>query len=300
MTTIIASQLAVDPTLSMDANYKFNSSDRRYIDDQIRAIEQLIVDNLINGKHASWFTLSGSSAAVIAGDTVCLSGIPGSVTKSETTVLSSVHSAIGVVMQAASAGGKVLVALSGVVSPSITALGTGAAGFVRVNATTSRCEVVTFVSAGDYILGTVDAAGWMHIMPSPTLGGTITYSGTGTRFFSIPGTVSTTDTTVTPIASFQMVNETLCGYDIIVTASSLTTATIGGRWKRSAVYNMTGGVSAIVGSQETGIDQETNAGLDVTVTNDGAGLIKVNVIGLAATNINWSVELRVQETSAVL
>ncbi len=169
--TIIASQLAVDPALVMDANYKFNATQRRYIDDQIRAIEQHLVDNLINGRHATWFTLSGASVAVTAGDTVCLSGVPGLVTKSNATDLDSVLSALGVVIQAASPGGKVLVAISGVVPPSITGLGT-TAGFVRIDTATSVCERVAGLSTGDFVIGTVDAAGYLHVMPSPKVGST--------------------------------------------------------------------------------------------------------------------------------
>lgn len=297
--TIIATQLAVDPALVMDANYKFNPSDRRYIDDQIRAIEQHLVDNLINGRHGSWYTLSGGSDAVIAGDTVCLSGVPGLVTKSETGVLSDVHSALGVVIQAASPGGKVLVAISGIVDPAITSLA-ASAGYVRVDPSTSRCELVTSVTIGDYILGTVDAAGWMHVMPSPTIGGNVVYQGVGTRILSYPAAIDTSDATPTTIVSFQMLAETIAAYDVIVTASKLTTATVGGRWKRSVVYQMTGGASIIVGTLETGTDQETDAGLDVTIVDNGSGLMEVQVTGIAATDINWSVDLRVQETSAVL
>ena len=180
MSTIIASQLAVDPALVMDANYKFNSSDRRYIDDQIRAIEQLLVDNLINGKHGSWFTLSGASVAVVAGDVVCLSGVPGLVTKAVSSPLSTARSAVGVVVQAASPGGKVLVAISGVISPSFTGLAASLSGYVRVDTTTARCERVAMVSDGDYIIGTVDLAGWMHIMPaSKVVQATGTPTGTG-------------------------------------------------------------------------------------------------------------------------
>jgi len=299
MGTIIASQLAVDPALVMDANYKFGRVDRRYIDDQIRAIEQLLVDDLISGKHASWYTLSGASEAVIAGDTVCLSGDSGYVSKSDSGLLGTVHSALGVVVQAASPGGKVLVAFGGTLSPTITGLGENA-GYVRVDPSTSRCELVSSISVGDYILGTADEAGWMHIMSSPALGSSTVYRGTGTRILSYPAAVSTADNTPTTIVSFQMLDETMAAYDVFVTACSLTTATIAGRWKRSAVYNMTAGVSAIIGTLETGTDQETDAGLDVTIVDNATGLMEVQVTGIAATDINWSVELRVQETSAVL
>ncbi len=164
MTTIIATQLAVDPALIMDANYSFNKTDRRYIDDQIRAIEQLLVDNLIKGRQGSWFSLSGTSAAVVPGDTVCQT-TGGLVIKSATSPLSTAKSALGVVVRAASPGAKVLVATGGILPPTITGLALSA-GFVRVNTTTSRCEKVTTLSGADYGLGTVDASGWMHVVPA--------------------------------------------------------------------------------------------------------------------------------------
>ncbi len=164
--TIIGTQLAVDPALVMDANYKFNNSDRRKIDDQIRAIEQHIVDNLINGKHASWFDLSGASDAVIAGDAVCLASIAGGlVTKALASPLDDAKSVLGVVVQAAPPGGKVLVAIGGIIPPSITGIGS-LAGFVRVNTTTSRCERVDTIGTDDFGIGTVDDAGWIHMIPA--------------------------------------------------------------------------------------------------------------------------------------
>ncbi len=166
--TIIASQLAVDPALTMDANYQFGRSDRRYIDDQIRAIEQLIVDNLINGKHASWFTLSGASDDVVAGDVVCLASVSGYVTKAEDADIAIAGAGLGVVYQAASAGGKVLVAFGGILSPSITGLAEGDAGVIRV--TSARLERVDSLADGDFGMGTVDDAGWVQLCPGRTAG----------------------------------------------------------------------------------------------------------------------------------
>ncbi len=297
--TIIATQLAVDPALVMDANYQFDPAQRRYIDDQIRAIEQLLVDNLINGRHGSWFNLSGASEAVIAGDTVCLSGAPGYVTKCTQDRLDEARSAIGVVVSAASPGGKVLVAISGVLTPSITQLAVGTPGYVKVTPATSRLEVVSGISIGDVILGTVDYAGWMHIMPSPALGGQLVYGGTFARILSIPATIATADDTPTTITSFQMTDESVVDYDFIVTACTLTTAAQGGRWKRSTVYRMTGGISAIIGTLEAGTDEKTDIGLDVTIVENGTGLFEIQVTGIADTDINWFIELRVQESRAV-
>ena len=116
------------------------------------------------------------------------------------------------------------------------------------------------------------------------------------RIRPIIGKVRTTDATVTTVASFTMSDETMVAFDAIVVAGRRVNVTEGGRWKRSVVYRRTGaGVATIVGTLETGTDQETSAGLDVTIDTDGANTVRVRVTGLAATDINWGCELRYQE-----
>jgi hypothetical protein len=96
-----------------------------------------------------------------------------------------------------------------------------------------------------------------------------------------------------------MLDETMCAFDVIVCAALQTNVTDGGRWKRSVVYRRTGGgVPTIVGTLESGTDQEVTAGLDVTIDQNGVDTVRVRVTGIAATNFNWTAELRVQETVA--
>ncbi len=136
-------------------------------------------------------------------------------------------------------------------------------------------------------------------LANPTITGTSTYQGTRFRILSIPGELQTTDATASNILTFTMVDETVCSFDVVVTACLQGAATDGGRWKRSVVYRRTGaGVPAIIGTLETGTDQEVSAGLDVTIDSDGVDTIRVRVTGILATNFNWSCELRVQETRA--
>lgn len=136
------------------------------------------------------------------------------------------------------------------------------------------------------------------VLVSPTITGTVTYQGTHQRILNIPGEVQTADATVTTLAFFLMSDETLCAFDVIITAARRVNVTKGGRWKRSVVYRRTGaGVATIVGVLESGVDEETDAGLDVTITAVGS-LVLVNVTGLPATNFNWTCDLRVQETNA--
>ncbi len=139
----------------------------------------------------------------------------------------------------------------------------------------------------------VDSSGRLNIT------GNVIYQGTRMRIISIPGEVQTADDTVTTVVSFLMLDETLCAFDVVVTAALQTNVTDGGRWKRSVVYRRTSaGVPTIVGTLESGTDQEVSAGLDVTIDDDGVDTVRVRVTGIAATDFNWTAELRVQETDS--
>lgn len=174
--SVIYTGLAVDPPLAMPAGYQFDNNDRRYIDNQLQGVEQLLVQCLIRGTHATFVKLSGSSVAVVPGDTVCLASQVGAteaiVTKSTSAALANAQGAYGVVILAGSPGAYILVAIDGAVSPAITGLAASAQGFVRVNTTTGRCQEVASIGSGDYALGSVDAAGWMQVShPGVTSGG---------------------------------------------------------------------------------------------------------------------------------
>lgn len=172
-----------------------------------------------------------------------------------------------------------------------TAVGTADWGQVDLADT----DAVTGVLATGNVATTLSS----KTLASPTITGTVTYQGTRLRILSIPGELQTTDDTVTTVVSFTMVDETLCAFDVIVTAALQTAVTDGGRWKRSVVYRRTAaGVPTIVGTLESGTDQEVTAGLDVTIDQDGTDTVRVRVTGIAATNFNWTAELRVQETLA--
>jgi hypothetical protein len=144
-------------------------------------------------------------------------------------------------------------------------------------------------------------------LTAPTIGGTAVYTGTDANDTSLSlcpikirkAQVQTTDATVTTLLSYTMTDETLCAFDVVVTVARRTNVTKGGRYKRSVVYRRTSaGVATIVGTLETGTDQETTAGLDVTIDTDGANAVRVRVTGEAATNYNWACEMRIEETLA--
>ena len=111
--------------------------------------------------------------------------------------------------------------------------------------------------------------------------------------------LQTTDDTQATLLAYTMSDESVAAFDVVVTAVTGTNATGAGRWKRSVVYRRTGaGVATIVGAIETGTDQETDAAWDVDIDTDGANDVRVRVTGAAATDINWAVVARVQESFA--
>jgi hypothetical protein len=135
-------------------------------------------------------------------------------------------------------------------------------------------------------------------LTSPILGGTPQYTSARGSVRSVVGEVQTSSTSQTTVASYAMTDETLCAFDVIVTCARRTNVTKGGRWKRSVVYRRTSAAApAIVGTLETGTDQETTAGDDVTVDVSGSSIV-VLVTAADADARNWLCELRVQETLA--
>jgi len=204
--------------------------------------------------------------------------------------------------------GYVVTRIAGVWSstiPTTTMLG-DVTGSSDTNTVVAIQSVPVNATAPDdgYVLTYDLADGYWHparisALSSPIITGTVIYQGTRMRILSIPGELQTTNGTDGYIVSFTMLNETMCAFDVVVCAALQTNVTDGGRWKRSVVYRRTGGgAPTIVGTLESGTDQEVTAGLDVTIDQNGVDTVRVRVTGIAATNFNWTAELRVQETVA--
>lgn len=163
--TKLATELAVDDPIELNARSRFGNPERRHIDDQIRTIQQLILDAVLDGKHGSWFTLSANSVPVLPGDTVCLAGEDGMVTKATAGPLTTAKAGVGVVNYAASPGARVLVVFGGLLPPTTTGLG-AASGFARINPSTSRLERVAALNPeSDFGMGIVDAGGYLQVLP---------------------------------------------------------------------------------------------------------------------------------------
>lgn len=165
MDSKITTDLEVDEPLVQDADYRFSDDDRGYIDNQVRGVQQHLVDALIRGRHATFARLSGASASVLPGDIVCLASLAVTeitVTRLTAQALTDAVGPMGIVIYAAAPGSWVLVAFGGVLPKEITGLAVSLNGYVRANTTTGRCERVATLSGGDVGLGTVDLGGFMQ------------------------------------------------------------------------------------------------------------------------------------------
>jgi len=122
--------------------------------------------------------------------------------------------------------------------------------------------------------------------------------GTRVRVHDIVSEGQTSSTSQTTTGTFTMADETLCTVDIIAVCARRTNVTKGGRYKRSVVYRRTGGTGPqIVGSLESGTDQETNAGDDVTIDVNGND-IRGRVTAADTDPRNWTVHMVVHEQLA--
>lgn len=137
----ITDSLSVDPALNQNANYRFGPDDRQYIDNQIRGIEQHIVDGLIRGRFATNFN---AALTLTAGSVVCTAGIATletQVTLATGVALASAGVGLGVAIRDAVAGGKVLVCTGGVLlrrSPSSRRTTRATCGSTRPRAPSSE------------------------------------------------------------------------------------------------------------------------------------------------------------------
>jgi hypothetical protein len=157
-----------DTPVTQTASLRTDKTDRRYIDDQILALEQSMIDALLQGYHASWYR---AAVTLKPGDVVKTSAAFAADNFQIVTNNFGTARPTGVVVTGANANGLVLVAISGSLPPSITNLA-AAAGFVRVS-TAGRCEMVSGLASTDYQVGEVDGAGILTISQSGLGGGSL-------------------------------------------------------------------------------------------------------------------------------
>lgn len=171
----ITTALAVDEPLIQDADFEMDADDRQYLDNQIRGVQQHLVDTLIRGRHATYVRVAASSAQVPAGFAACLASLDEAEPQVElalSAALSEAVAAFGVTVNTAAPGSFALIAFGGVLPPTLTGLPKNAPGFVRVSTSTGALERVASLSSGDYGIGVVDKAGYMLVVPGISVGAT--------------------------------------------------------------------------------------------------------------------------------
>lgn len=162
----IVTDLVPDESVVLDANYRMDRHDRRYVDNQIVGCETHLSESLLNGIHATWGTLDSSSDPVTVGDCLCTAF--GNPVKVNTTTIGNSAAALGVALSSAGPNTKIRYAIAGYLPNSVTGLGPGLTEPVRVNTTTGRLERVGTLSSGDISVGIAD-----------TLGGVVIEKGVG-------------------------------------------------------------------------------------------------------------------------
>jgi hypothetical protein len=164
----------VDDPVELDASYTFSRTDRALLDEQIRALEQALLDaGLILGP-GTYHTIDGSSSALLAGDVLCVLSSGTNAVKATEANLAASTVVLGVLLENTQPNTSGLVRKFGLVPREITGLAANDAGPVRLNMTTGRCEKVSALSSADIPLGFVNTAGVL------ILGGLMAGSGGGT------------------------------------------------------------------------------------------------------------------------
>jgi hypothetical protein len=172
---------------------------------------------------------------------------------------------------------------AGSLAHSATALGTNSAAFCS-NATASAEATIAFSA------GTADRRGMLAI-GSP---GISNFTGRG-QSVQLQMRGYTTNATPTemvvasgPIKLTIPENVALFG-TIEIAAIQVTTPTETAHYVRKFAIQNLGGTTTLIGSVTTvGTDHETTAGMDVAITADDTGdFLKVEVTGIASTNLRW-------------
>ena len=129
----------VDAPVDLGAGYVFDANDRRLIDDEILACEQALIDCVIGGMSCTWFTLDpGATAPAVGQAVVSLNSNLQTVALADTAGMTNAVSGCGICLRSTAPGGKILVAIGGVVPASITGLGAGLSGPGYIDPSTAR------------------------------------------------------------------------------------------------------------------------------------------------------------------
>lgn len=182
--TRFLTELRPDEALRMDAQYRWDAADRRYIDDQIRALQSVLDTSLLHGWVAAYFRVDPAIEAPLqARDVVCFSGTLGTVTLATPSALASVAGRVlGVVVRGGPAGGVACVAMFGVLPPEVSRI--DSAGTVGPDAdgrlAISGSPTIGSADAnGNVFLATTGGGGGSGLPPGGTVGQVVTNTAPG-------------------------------------------------------------------------------------------------------------------------
>jgi hypothetical protein len=309
---LLTTLLPDDPVV-LGAGYYPNQADRRFIDNQIQALQTAVTGELLNGIVSTHYTLSGSSVAVTAGDLVCsaasvqLNSIS-VVTKAVLAALTDAPSVLGIVLEGAAPGGRVKVAICGMIPTNITGLAAGAAQFVICNTTTARCESAASVTGTDYPVGTIDTVGNLSWFPGPIGGGgggssgltvsdegvdtgadatLIDFVGAGVSVTSLGGNKTVT----IPGGSGVDIEEEGVAVGTVTTINHVgasCTATLGGGGEAIITHTGLFGTGAAVTCSDVSVGADPAAAGGVRLSNGtAAGISANNAAGSADLNVAY-------------
>lgn len=289
MPTKILTNLAADDPLVQNANYRFDRADRQYVDEQIRGIETHLVQNLIKERLATYFR---AGATLNPGDVVVGTSVASGelVVNLATTANITNNAVVGVVVLAAASGGYVLVAVGGVLPPSVTGLTSSGLGFATVTAL-GRLQFTSQPSPSDYVVGSINALGYILVSPQMNLP---TATGATQAIVIQRPAISTASTSTTNIFSYTVpYANCVMEVDAIITWTLTPTSSGGGTLKREATYRRaSSGSLTLIGSVGTGTDRQTAA--DTIAFGVIGGALFISVTPADASARNYSAEVRLQ------
>lgn len=193
-----------------------------------------------------------------------------------------------------------------------TAASGGTNGLIAANEAEAASYILhTNSPAADAYAATNDPNGVYSSGPGGTYrvtnGGSATYRGleyekaTGTSTSGwtpskIVTRTTTADATVTTLFEYVLVDESLVGIDVLVTAKQDTTGKRAIYIRRGGAYrDAGGGATPTAGGVVAEWTDETTVGWDCTIDTN-ANSIRVRVTGEAATNITWTADVRIVES----
>ncbi len=168
MSSKIITDLAVDPAIQLDSNYRFGPTDRRYLDDQARGAQTHLVNCVVGGDTSTYYTVHSSSPDIAVGDAVCAK--EGKfVTKAMGEDLSNAGRIVGIAKNAGLAGSRLTVSMQGVLPSSVTGLSPSIVpSVVYVDPDTGRLTL----SESDFTVGSMASDGTLALATGSIPGAT--------------------------------------------------------------------------------------------------------------------------------